>query len=89
MIRDVRFNSRSALHEAASNDLPRAVEMCRLLAQAFPGLVLELDESGLQPLHISCYRGNLIIFFDINQFYPLSSSTRFSDRTYFHANSNT
>eukprot|EP00984_Skeletonema_dohrnii_P009738 scaffold3750_cov111-Skeletonema_dohrnii-CCMP3373.AAC.7 len=58
-IRDFRFKGRSALHEAASKDIPRAVEICRLLAQAFPGLVLELDESGYQPLHIACFRGNL------------------------------
>jgi len=70
MIRDVRFNSRSALHEAASNDLPRAVEMCRLLAQACPGLVLELAESGLQPLHTACHRGNLPVMKFILDMHP-------------------
>eukprot|EP00985_Skeletonema_marinoi_P032415 scaffold39129_cov155-Skeletonema_marinoi.AAC.4 len=59
MIRGVRGNGMSLLHYAASNHLPRAVEICRLLAQAFSGLELELDESGLQPLHIACHRGNL------------------------------
>eukprot|EP00984_Skeletonema_dohrnii_P030557 scaffold22129_cov72-Skeletonema_dohrnii-CCMP3373.AAC.1 len=67
MVRDFRRNGMSLLHDAASNHLPRAVEVCRLLIQAFRGLglVLELDESmddvnvQLQPLHIACVRGNL------------------------------
>jgi len=59
MVRDFRWNGRPLLHYAALNDLSRAAEVCRLIAQAFPGLELELDESGLQPLHFACCRGNL------------------------------
>ena len=59
MVRDFRWNGMSLLHYAAGGELPRAVEVCRLIAQAFPGLVLELSESGQQPLHFACCRGNL------------------------------
>eukprot|EP00985_Skeletonema_marinoi_P020871 scaffold12496_cov87-Skeletonema_marinoi.AAC.1 len=59
MILDVRWNGHSLLQYAASNHLPRNVEVCRLLIQAFRGLVLELDESGYQPLHVACLYGNL------------------------------
>eukprot|EP00984_Skeletonema_dohrnii_P019258 scaffold9171_cov135-Skeletonema_dohrnii-CCMP3373.AAC.3 len=63
MLRDFRWNGQSVLHDAASNHLPRAVEVCRLFIQAFRGLVLELDESTddfqLQPLHVACASGNL------------------------------
>ena len=59
MVRYLRWSGMSLLHFAAPSNLPRAVEVCRLLIQAFSGLVLELDESGLQPLHTACHRGNL------------------------------
>eukprot|EP00984_Skeletonema_dohrnii_P023891 scaffold12996_cov79-Skeletonema_dohrnii-CCMP3373.AAC.2 len=63
MVRYERWNGMSLLHYAASNHLPRAVEVCRLLIHVFRGLVLELDESTddfqLQPLHTACSRGNL------------------------------
>eukprot|EP00984_Skeletonema_dohrnii_P004866 scaffold1710_cov132-Skeletonema_dohrnii-CCMP3373.AAC.2 len=62
MVRDFRWNGQSLLHYAAGGELPRAVEVCRLIAQAFPGLELELDESTghqLQPLHFACASGNL------------------------------
>eukprot|EP00984_Skeletonema_dohrnii_P027389 scaffold16924_cov90-Skeletonema_dohrnii-CCMP3373.AAC.1 len=63
MVRDVKWNGMSVLHDAALKHLPRAVQVCRLLIRAFPELVLELDESTndvqLQPLHIACLHGNL------------------------------
>ena len=59
MVRCVRWNGMSLLHYAAGDEIPRAVEVCRLIAQAFPGLELELDESGIQPLHFACCLGNL------------------------------
>ncbi|KAK1743013.1 ankyrin repeat domain-containing protein [Skeletonema marinoi] len=59
MVRYVRWDGQSLLQYAASKHLPRAVEVCRLLIRAFPELVLELDESDSQPLHIACLYGNL------------------------------
>eukprot|EP00984_Skeletonema_dohrnii_P009404 scaffold3604_cov83-Skeletonema_dohrnii-CCMP3373.AAC.7 len=63
MLRDFRWNGCSVLHDAALTHLPRAVEVCRLIIQAFPELVLELhgstDDLQLQPLHLACASGNL------------------------------
>eukprot|EP00984_Skeletonema_dohrnii_P024819 scaffold13966_cov110-Skeletonema_dohrnii-CCMP3373.AAC.4 len=63
MVRDFRWNGKPLLHYAACDEHPRAVQICRLIIQAFPELVLELDESiddfQLQPLHIACKFGNL------------------------------
>eukprot|EP00984_Skeletonema_dohrnii_P011600 scaffold4638_cov125-Skeletonema_dohrnii-CCMP3373.AAC.1 len=59
MVRDARWNGMPLLHYAAGSEIPRADEVCRLIAQAFPGPELELDEAGLQPLHFACCRGNL------------------------------
>eukprot|EP00985_Skeletonema_marinoi_P007215 scaffold3155_cov148-Skeletonema_marinoi.AAC.1 len=74
MVRDFRWNGQSLLHHAASNHLPRAVEVCRLLIQAFRGLVLELDDSmddfHLQPLHLACFRGNLPVVECILDMHP-------------------
>eukprot|EP00984_Skeletonema_dohrnii_P008322 scaffold3042_cov127-Skeletonema_dohrnii-CCMP3373.AAC.25 len=71
MVRDARRNGQPLLQYAASRHLPRAVEVCRLLIRAFPGLVHELDdESGLQPLHIACYRGNLPVMKCILDVHP-------------------
>mmetsp|Transcript_17423 Transcript_17423/g.29528 ORF Transcript_17423/g.29528 Transcript_17423/m.29528 type:complete len:558 (+) Transcript_17423:261-1934(+) len=74
MVRYVRWNGQSLLNYAASNHLPRAVEVCRLLIQAFRGLVLELDESTddlyLQPLHTACHRGNLPVVECILDMHP-------------------
>eukprot|EP00984_Skeletonema_dohrnii_P000227 scaffold70_cov124-Skeletonema_dohrnii-CCMP3373.AAC.8 len=70
MVRDVRMNGSSVLHFAASNHLTRAVEVCRLLIRAFPELVLELDESGFQPLHIACLHGNLPVVKCILDMHP-------------------
>eukprot|EP00985_Skeletonema_marinoi_P018394 scaffold10263_cov143-Skeletonema_marinoi.AAC.1 len=74
MLRGARRNGMSLLHYAASNHLPRAVEVCRLLIHAFRGLVLELDDSTddfqLQPLHNACSRGNLPVMKCILDMYP-------------------
>eukprot|EP00984_Skeletonema_dohrnii_P005453 scaffold1916_cov85-Skeletonema_dohrnii-CCMP3373.AAC.1 len=74
MVRNVRWDGMSLLHCAASNHLPRAVEVCRLLIHAFRGLVLELDESTddfqLQPLHNACLHGNLPVVKCILDMYP-------------------
>eukprot|EP00984_Skeletonema_dohrnii_P012057 scaffold4852_cov120-Skeletonema_dohrnii-CCMP3373.AAC.2 len=69
MVRDVRWNGQSLLQYAASNHLPRAVEVCRLLIQAFPEL-LELGESDYQPLHIACLYGNLPVVKCILDMHP-------------------
>ena len=74
MLRGARRNGMSLLHYAASNHLPRAVEVCRLLIQAVRGLVLELDDSmddfHLQPLHLACFRGNLPVVECILDMHP-------------------
>eukprot|EP00985_Skeletonema_marinoi_P007214 scaffold3154_cov90-Skeletonema_marinoi.AAC.2 len=63
MVRDVRRsdNGMSILHGVAYNDLPRAAQVCRLIIQAFPELVLLGDSTAqqLQPLHIACNYGSL------------------------------
>ena len=38
--------------------MPRAAEICRLVIQALPELVLERDANSLQPLHLACLGGN-------------------------------
>eukprot|EP00985_Skeletonema_marinoi_P015398 scaffold7949_cov72-Skeletonema_marinoi.AAC.2 len=70
MARYARRNGWTPLHYAASNHLPRAVKVCRLLIRAFPELVLELDESGLQPLHTACLYGNLPVVKCILDMHP-------------------
>eukprot|EP00984_Skeletonema_dohrnii_P031859 scaffold24916_cov75-Skeletonema_dohrnii-CCMP3373.AAC.2 len=70
MIRGFRRNGQTLLHYAAGGELPRTVEVCRLLIQSFRGLVLELGECGLQPLHIACYRGNLPVVECILDMHP-------------------
>eukprot|EP00985_Skeletonema_marinoi_P004520 scaffold1962_cov88-Skeletonema_marinoi.AAC.1 len=70
MVRDVRMNGWSVLHYAASKHLPRAVQVCRSIIRAFPELVLELDESDYQPLHIACLHGNLPVVKCILDMHP-------------------
>eukprot|EP00984_Skeletonema_dohrnii_P023291 scaffold12357_cov91-Skeletonema_dohrnii-CCMP3373.AAC.10 len=74
MVRYERWNGMSLLHYAACDELPRAAQVCRLLIQALSGLELELDESGLQPLHIACHRGNLPVVKCILELRPTAIS---------------
>jgi len=47
-----------AVYLVAKMEIPRAAEICRLVIQALPELVLERDANGLQPLHLTCGGGN-------------------------------
>eukprot|EP00984_Skeletonema_dohrnii_P023212 scaffold12285_cov109-Skeletonema_dohrnii-CCMP3373.AAC.2 len=57
-VRRLRIKGWPILHKAASATIPRAAEICRLLVQVLPELVLEYHKDG-QPLHIACFNGNL------------------------------
>jgi ankyrin repeat protein len=57
-MRSMRIGDWSLLHLAARMESPRAAEICRLVIQALPELVLERDANGLQPLHLACLGGN-------------------------------
>jgi len=59
MVRRVRMRGKSLLQWAACNRIARATEICRLLIQASPELVLEHNEGGRQLLHAACLSGNL------------------------------
>mmetsp|Transcript_16475 Transcript_16475/g.33234 ORF Transcript_16475/g.33234 Transcript_16475/m.33234 type:complete len:210 (-) Transcript_16475:2527-3156(-) len=57
-MRRMRIDAWSLLHLVARIEIPRAAEICRLVIQALPELVLERDANGLQPLHLACLGGN-------------------------------
>eukprot|EP00984_Skeletonema_dohrnii_P023531 scaffold12613_cov110-Skeletonema_dohrnii-CCMP3373.AAC.1 len=57
-MRIMRIDARSLLCRAVYTEIPRAAEICRLVIQALPELVLEHDENGLQPLHLACLGGS-------------------------------
>jgi ankyrin repeat protein len=60
IVRRVRKEGLSLLHYAATDEIPRALEICRLLIKALPELVLEHDdEDGFLPLHFACAGGSL------------------------------
>ena len=66
MIRRFRWNACSVLHHlVARTNIPRSVELCRLLIVALPELVFDLAEmrTGAQfmPIHIACCHWNLPI----------------------------
>eukprot|EP00984_Skeletonema_dohrnii_P015574 scaffold6766_cov78-Skeletonema_dohrnii-CCMP3373.AAC.1 len=73
MVRDFRWNGKPLLHVIVDHDyenLPRAVEVCRLIIHALRGLALEYDEFGYQPLHRACHRGNLPVVECILDMHP-------------------
>ena len=49
-VRRLRINDCPFLHRAASVNISRAAEICRLLIRAFPELLFEHDENGYQAL---------------------------------------